>query len=101
VCDIVVKKFMFAISSPDEFLFFVGNWQGAETEYHICQLLMPFSRKARFRHYIVYKETANCLKFCRVYYNSPNWFLLSLLMKIVITLKMLIVKFLTVVKNPN
>jgi len=25
VCDIVVKKFTFAISSPDEFLFFFSN----------------------------------------------------------------------------
>jgi len=25
VCDIVVKKFTFAISSPDEFLFFSGK----------------------------------------------------------------------------
>jgi len=50
--------------------FVVGNWQG--TEYHIFQLLMSFTRNARFCNHNEYKETANCLKFYKV--TVSNWF---------------------------
>jgi len=48
VCDIVVKKFMFAISSPDEFLFYI----------YICS----FSTKFILQIYIIAQAYLRCCK---------------------------------------
>jgi len=40
VCDIIVKKFTFAISSPDEFLFGIPTQDyGSYRRSHSCQIL--------------------------------------------------------------
>ena len=54
VCDIVVNKFTFAISSPDEFLFHVGS-QTAAAEY----VVYPISDIGRCRICTAQGETLN------------------------------------------
>jgi len=56
VCDIVVKKFTFAISSPDEFLFYIYNTNsqddvsGASITASHCESLTSLFDEDRLQH---------------------------------------------------
>jgi len=45
VCDIVVKKFTFAISSPDEFLLVLGDVRWAKTTGKTAQRRVNFTNE--------------------------------------------------------